>query len=220
MKFSRVLLPELKGALSESCPTTEHPHVYQTAVSIADSLNFDLEPSESDITSIYYVSGYVCRSLVNCTRCSFCKDLVISGDCENDINNNEASAFPDASVYMDAVNRGGLVKPTDYSFSLCVNMWKVFEEIRKRKELSKLFLKAQSQRILFLNVMESDLVCEKLGVEELFCFSKHDLRKLLTVRFFNCIAKNYVRELSAECEATKGAKRKVDKLSGFSRAAN
>ena len=82
------------------------------ADSIVDALQFDCFPSSSDANIFYYVSGYIARSIVRSTRCDYCKDS--------------------AATFLDAVNRGGLARPTDFTFSVTVHCWRVFEEIKSQ----------------------------------------------------------------------------------------
>jgi len=52
-----------------------------------------------------------------------------------------------AATFIDVVNRGGLSKPFDYAFTLCINSWRVYKEIQSSQEMA-------SQRLLFLQVMD------------------------------------------------------------------
>jgi len=54
-----------------------------------------------------------------------------------------------------------------------------------------------------------------LLVEDNYCFNGHDLKTLIVRRFFNCIAKNLVRELTTKANQqpdNPSKKRKISKL--------
>ena len=103
------------------------------------------------------------------------------------------------STFLDSINHGGLSKPSDYTFMLTVNCWRVFEEIRSTPNLMNQLLFASNQRSLFVKVMER-LVCKE-SVDELlvcdnYCLKGHNLKELLVRRFFNCVAKNLVKDIT------------------------
>ena len=188
---------------------------------IASSLVFSVIPTDNDLSTIYYVSGAVSRSVVRSTRCSHCKDELVSSD-----ELDDSDAVPSAAVeFLDSVNRGGLSKPTEYAFSVSVVCWRIFEEIRSSSSLSSQLLNSTSrQRSLFVKVVDrladnpfND--CQHLSLDN-YCVKGHDLKQLIAVRLFNCFAKNLVKSLTtAACprnSAQPTRKRKIAKLSSQS----
>ena len=188
---------------------------------IASSLVFSVIPTDNDLSTIYYVSGAVSRSVVRSTRCSHCKDELVSSD-----ELDDSDAVPSAAVeFLDSVNRGGLSKPTEYAFSVSIVCWRIFEEIRSSSSLSSQLLNSTSrQRSLFVKVVDrladnpfND--CQHLSLDN-YCVKGHDLKQLIAVRLFNCFAKNLVKSLTtAACprnSAQPTRKRKIAKLSSQS----
>ena len=82
-----------------------------------------------------------------------CRESLISTDCLEMLE-LVASLDYSASTFLDSVNRGGLSKPTEYTFTLTVNCWRVFEEILLTAELKSMLLDATSQKSLFCKVMD------------------------------------------------------------------
>jgi len=60
-----------------------------------------------------------------------------------------------------------------------------------------------------------------LLVEDNYCFKGHDLKTLIVRRFFNCVAKNLVRELTTKVNlqsSNPSKKRKLSKLQSLGAA--
>jgi len=77
-------------------------------------------------------------------------------------------------VFLDSVNRGRFLRPTDTTFMLVLRRWRVYEEIRRSSTLQKKLLGAANQRSLFVEVMgraqELDLnTVDDLIASEPFC---------------------------------------------------
>lgn len=89
----------------------------------------------------------------------------------------------------------------------------MYAEIKATNELKKILLTADNQRRLFINVMERAVVNDGLLAFGNYCTGGHDLQALIVQRFFNCVAKNLVKELSSAAnEDTTNQRRKIAKL--------
>jgi len=124
---------------------------------------------------------------------------------------------------MDTINRGGLKRPTDFTFLLTTHCWRVYEEIKSTSALMKQILSSTCQRNLFAKVMDRASCVQTFGhqpIDSNVCSNGHDLNRLIVQRFFNCVAKNLAKELTNKAnppsgQSTKSAKkRKIAKLSG------
>ena len=127
-----------------------------------------------------------------------------------------------AATLLEKVNRGGLTRPSEYTFILAVNCWRVFEEIKSTSTLKAQLLAAECQRSLFVKIIDrvTDITnCGQPLVSENYCVKSHDLKLLLVQRIFNCFAKNTIKQLNTE--ANEGSyqpakRRKIAKLSSSS----
>jgi hypothetical protein len=188
---------------------------------ISDKLTYQTWPTASDANIIYYVSGAVARSAVRSTRCNQCKSLLTdSGDIELQRHDEELSLSYSAATFLNAVNRGGMSKPSDYTFTQCINSWRVYKEIQSSQETRSHFLSASNQRLLFLQVMDRANTAEGvLLAEHNYCTKGHDLKTLIIRRIFNCLAKNVVKDLTNKANTTGEAsvknKRKINKQAVF-----
>jgi hypothetical protein len=92
---------------------------------------------DSDENSLFYVAGYFSRTISNNLKCQECKNLLISSDisyvhvvCEEDPNLSQEENDRRIS-YINEVNRGGLVYPSEQMFSACIFAWDFYQKIRK-----------------------------------------------------------------------------------------
>jgi hypothetical protein len=200
VKFSSFTLSEIDDAIesassssSQSCCQT---HDDVAADKVAGSLKCQVWPDASDANIVYYVSGYIARSVVRTTKCDHCKESLIEADNLERPELDESLKYS-ASTFLDSINRGGLSRPTDFCFVTTVHCWRVYEEIRSSAELKSILLSATNQRSVFVSIMERAMVNDQLLIEDNCCTKGHDLKTLVTRRFFNCVAKNLAKELTA-----------------------
>ena len=158
-------------------------------------------------------------------KCEHCKESLITTDPLEPIEIDGILDYT-AATFTDTINRGGLARPTDYAFLLAVHCWRVFDEIKATAGLMSPFLAAASHRILFCKIMERAACMQTFGhqpIDSNYCFNGHDLNQLIVTRFFNCVAKNLVKDITNKANTTSTdnadkRKRKVAKLSGATAA--
>jgi len=123
-----------------------------------------------------------------------------------------------ASSFLDAVNRGGLCKPAEFTFTMALLCYRVFEEIRHNVVLHDRFLRMSNHRSLFCKIIERACyvgTSEHEPIEANVCVNGHDLNKLVAQRMFNCFAKNLVKSLTNKANSASthlSQKRKIAKL--------
>ena len=212
LRFSEFSVSEIDDAIQ--LETAAHQAYDHTADTIVDSLTYTHHPSSSDATTVYYVSGAIARSAFRTTKCDNCKELLTNTSDDEELRFDDEFSY-DVSTFLDVINRGGLCRPSEYTFTLAVHCWRVYDEIRASDELKKLLLSADNQRSLFIKVMERATVNDSLLAFGNYCTAGHDLQQLIVQRFFNCVAKNLVKELTSSANADRDSttqKRKVAKL--------
>lgn len=129
-----------------------------------------------------------------------------------------------ASTFLETINRGGLARPTDYTFMVAVNCWRVFEAIRASSDLKNQLLQATNQKSVFCKTIDRvtvDQLCDPVLVRDNMCVKGHDLKYLLVSRFFNCVAKNLAKDLTnkeqrSSLKVRQSNRRKVAKLTSNS----
>ena len=98
-------------------------------------------------------------------------------------------------------------------FQLCILCWRVFYEIKLNSDLRKEFLAFNNQRSVFRELM--NIIALGDFSEYFFgkshCTNGHDLISEISMRFFNCMCKNFVHDISV-ASSEKVVKRKIAKL--------
>jgi hypothetical protein len=221
LKFSHVSLDEIDETIKVANADVASSSVHDDNIAdeIVENLACGKTPSASDANIIYYISGYIARSVFRITKCEHCKEAL---SCAEDIQpptlELDDSLPYEAQTFFDRVNRGGLQAPTEFVFTLCVHCWSVYEEIRSSSNLMSKLLSGENHCSLFCKVMDR-ATCHPsvidLGLNNYMCTRGHDLTKLVVHRFFNCTAKNLVQEMTNKANPhneplTK--RRKIDKL--------
>ena len=222
LKFSGLTLPEIDDAVqhlqSSEAPESCDDMPDSLPFSIAQSLTYSHMPSSTEVNIIYYVSGYIARSVVHTTRCEHCRMALVERDDLQPLEIDE-SLDVQSSTLLDSINRGGLSKPTEYTLMTVVSCWRVYQEIKLAPDLFSKILSAKSQRLLFTTVMD---VATTDGGDQFaadnFCLKNHSLKPLIAQRFFNCVAKNLVREMTQAANVhVPSKKRKIAKLQSTAR---
>ena len=216
LKYSSISLAEIKKAVKANSFCTEA--ILLQAESIQAELLFNVIPTENDAAIIFYVCGYCCRSLVNSNRCNACKEAIVEAVDEELPMLNE-NIPPRAINFFNEINRGGLWKPTAGIFQIGILCWKIFAELSKT-DLKQTFLTSDHQRDVFkeiVNVSFHDGCVVSPWSVAARCNNGHSLIDGLAIRFFNCMCKNLVRDVS-EKESMRAA-RKIRKLTGKRNAA-
>jgi len=110
-----------------------------------------------------------------------------------------------AATFLNNINQGGLICPTVYLFELAVHCWCVFEEMTASADLMSQFLAAVQHCSLFSKIIDraSPALCQYSSIDVIHscCTVGHDLKELIVQRFFVCMAKNLVKELTNKASA-------------------
>jgi len=80
LKFSGISLTEIDSVLHTEMVNQSLSDDAKTADTITEALTFDRFPSTSDANIIFYVSGYIARSIIRTTKCDHCKESLVTTD--------------------------------------------------------------------------------------------------------------------------------------------
>ncbi len=122
-------------------------------------------------------------------------------------------------IFCQQISRGGLVSPTALAFAVCLKCWHCFATIKMSPCLKTTFLSLENhkrgfQKIISVQVQGDDDLTELL-IGRTHCESGHQILEHLAERFFNCLVKNFAKELTTECNNlynVRKGKRKIDKM--------
>ena len=125
----------------------------------------------------------------------------------------ETENLPSARTFLESVNRGGLLYPSDISYQLCLKCWQIFNQLKQLPHLMNDFVNADA-KACFVMIVEQivdadadlDSICATLP-----CENGHSLGARIGTRFFNCLVKNYVGEISTNTLLLDRRKRQLAK---------
>ena len=184
---------------------------------IMDSLSVGspLHTSHSDVNVVYYVAGFIAKSLTKSIKCSFC--LNILGNKHEDISVLIEEDLPvDCQVFLDNTNRGGLMKPSDIVRIACTGTWEFYQAIMDNPDGQKYFLACKNHRSVFyecllLYLNSTDTCTDMLTF---CCEQDHSFNLILrkiAEKFFNVVAKNFVSETNSTTHSLNKRKPKAVK---------
>ena len=143
------------------------------------------------------------RLVIRSTRCDQCISLLTDPENIAPIREDEELSLNYSSAtFLDAVNRGGRSKASDYTFTLCINSWRVYKEMQSSHEMTSRFLSSSNQRLLFLQVMDRATTSDDVVLaEDNYCTKGHDLKTVVPRRLSNCLAENLVKDFTNSTNA-------------------
>ena len=167
---------------------------------------------------MYYVAGYIGRSLIKSMKGISCDELVSTGKCklvvnfEVDGNTNDLEKGA-KDEFFSLVNRGGLIKPSDLLFVTCDYAAPFFKYIKSKEYIFNMLINASNSRSVFSShfmkkIEDNDETAALLNDE---CRSNHSFRLLvpqIAMKIFNIVAKNFINERNDNIH--KERKRKVN----------
>ena len=152
--------------------------------------------SENDANLIFYVSGYIARSIYHLRRCSSCKVLLVNSDNPPPL---PFCDFEEHSKLFEMANQDGLAQPTEFCFvvtTLAVHYY--YSLLSNDAAKAKLFA-CLNQRPAFLQAVETvvkDSPNFRSTVNQL-CLKGHSNFAFMINCAFNCFAKNELKRLNA-----------------------
>ena len=177
--------------------------------------DFQLCQRQSEDASItFYVAGYISREMIKKSKCKDCHPLFsengesLAVDVVNDL---ECEAEIKAgNSFIDAISRGGLIKPSNLVFITCLHASELFIFMKKDDCMRKVLLASKNARALFQEVFLAKLgeADATNAILSSICASKHKFRchaKFIAGVMFNFFASNMAKEYNNEIH--KGRKR-------------
>ena len=171
---------------------------------LSEDITVDMFNAEANI--IYYVAGFIARALKKISKCQKCIDIF---GCDEETTGLDIHGLDeDCTLFVNSINRGGLVKTSEIIYSSCIASWNIYKKIMDNEEAKACFLSCKLQRKVFLNVVltevESDSkYCEILNVS---CMENHSFRGnfvCVVETFFNVMAKNFASDINSTVHVNK-----------------
>ena len=184
MKYSNLDLQDLKGIFKD-INTAETAAIDSEANLLLDKICTDLNANyvtEDDKAILFYISGYICRSLTKQVKCASCHKLLVkdsatpsltlASDCPHD--ENEVTSKEN---FLNTINRGGLCTPAN-----------------PRSIFLKVFIEtiSSNENTAYL----CDIMCEHSHPFRIFL-------ERIAKTHFNMGSKNYVSEINSRIHSQK-----------------
>ena len=168
--------------------------------------------SETDANVIFFVSGYVGRSICRRRKCLPCKDILVK--------NVQAPQVVDCipaeyKQLFEMADRGGLSEPTELSFAITVLAVQCYTAILSDNDAKQKLFCMINQRSAFIGAVSKKLEADDFGtVLQRSCDAGHQNFELILATTFNCFAKNELKRLNAPKVAPSlmSSNRKIRKL--------
>ena len=207
LKYSQIFIAEIDIIVKTKC--TSNNKLMATAEALQAELLFNILPTENDAAVIFYVTGYCCKSLVKSTRCVECKTATVATIVEYVPPLTTMHEY--ANKFFDGINCGGLRKPTTELYEIGCLCWKVFAELCN-SDLKKSFLSAENQQEIFKEIVNISYFNDDVAFRSLpvLCSNGHNIVEGVSIRFYNCMCKNLICQLTEK--GRRGTSAKIRKL--------
>lgn len=213
LKFSQISLQEIDDVIMNQADLIDNDSTISLQEVAEDmTITMTMEPDQSDLIVIYYVSGACARSVFRTHKCESCKETLVKDKRAHEFNCEDTQEI---SQFLKNIDRGGLNEPCDHTFQLCIVAWKIFYEITSSFELRTKFLNSSNQRSLFCYLVSEAISNQfDMFIGNTHCTNGHDIVRSLSRSFFNCLAKNFVNNGIQSSDETRNGKleRKTKKL--------
>jgi hypothetical protein len=236
VKHGQVSLQEVREVFKESNEAEKQKILSDCAV-LLDSLpidslsgSFELEKGEEGI--VYFIAGYIARSLLKTVKCDGCVNLLRKNEAipllefEEDVENTESAAAREArEAYLDLINSGGLVSPSDLVNVASVHALQLKKVIFDNGDAQRIFLESGCPRDVFVKCYTNMLQRESTTIALLNqkCENGHnfdDFVPKIASRVFNIFSKNFISEINDKIHVSRkrggnqegSTSRKISKL--------
>ena len=118
--------------------------------------------------------------------------------------------------FVDEINRGGLVKPSDLVYAICALAWDIYLQIMENSEAKSVFVSSKMHRSVFVSIVHAQAIDDTKYVDilETSCLRNHrfgGLSSKILSKFFNVMCKNFVSEVNSTVHTLKKRRKKDDK---------
>ena len=138
-----------------------------------------------DNNIIYYVAGFIARSLKKTVKCK---------ECSNILGNNEEISMPtvaditdDCDQFLNTINWRGLIKSSDIIFISCIASRKVVRSIMDNDDCKSYLLACKYQRPVFVKCLLTHIKDTYSGILATTCTKLHTFGTII-----NRVAENLV----------------------------
>ena len=219
LKYSNLNMLEVKLVFKENNEAIRR-QIKQDASAFLEDMEFRFKLGNTtleDNAILFYLSGYIARSIRKTGKCSSCNNLLIKDGASVSVNfeqmENDENVVSCKKRFFDMVNCGGLCNPSDAIFMATLHAQELFNKIFDDADTRSRFLKFKNPRAVFMECFtEKILSCENTASLGLIkCAQGHrfiTLMEIASQKIFNIGGKNYVNDLNSKIHSQRKNKRK------------
>ena len=127
-------------------------------------------------------------------------------------------ATEDCQYFLDLVNRGGLMKPSDIVFAVCCVAWEVYARIMESYDAKSYFLACKMQRKVFIKsvLIETRSHYTYSSILETSCLQDHPFENIfvnIVTKLFNVMCKKFASEVNSAVHKDKKRMNKQTNIS-------
>jgi len=225
VKFSPLTMAEIRDCMADQKGEEEEEEEIEIGGlrSMLEEESLDVEICDNrDDTVLFYVAETQLKQLQSCAKCA---SVVCKATAQPEVifNDNEPTEHEESTLrekFLQQVNRGGFVTPSDVMFLFCLHADKLKTVLFADENAKKAFLACSSPKNAF-----AALLLLKLEEREGFLFPNecelgHSLKatwKKSARSFCNCVFKNFVAEVNDREHAKRKRQEKGDGKSSCNR---
>ena len=167
LKYSNLNMLEVKLVFKENNEAIRR-QIKQDASAFLEDMEFRFKLGNTtleDNAILFYLSGYIARSIRKTGKCSSCNNLLIKDGASVSVNfeqmENDENVVSCKKRFFDMVNCGGLCNPSDAIFMATLHAQELFNKIFDDADTRSRFLKFKNPRAVFMECFtEKILSCE------------------------------------------------------------
>lgn len=167
------------------------------ADNIVDNLNKDIgidcmEPSDQNV--LFYIAGFMAKSLQSLLRCVSCSSNLIASDKQPKIQFESAGDQGSMTQFLDSLNRGGLKTPSDLCYLSCLYIYNFFNALIGNRTTRIELLETQHSRSIFCEAIFIGASSNIQGLFDCSCAKGHPFKNVMRKigeKLFNILMKNW-----------------------------
>ncbi len=217
LKFSKMPLGILKESLEQEEDDEESSQAQFLLLALLDKDELVLNcENDEDKRIMFYIAGYLARSLSKKTTCKECVALIKEDKGMTQLRveeeDNAGDRSLDAAKFLEQINRGGLSYPSDLLYIISLHVWTFYSEVESKKEALEFLLQASQPRRIFVSSFLSlwKNVDETRSISDVKCLSGHEFQAHLSPivnKLFNLFTKNLCSDMNSNIRVDSKRKR-------------
>ena len=189
IKFEDFEGPLKRIKAAEQVKTSKEYMIFLDRLSECESI----ELSETQLKPIVFISGYSAKKVCPKISCVTCRAKLSRGKMSS--GNVDLNNMNNCYSYINELDRGGLLYPTDFLTAIVSEAFKVFQWLINSKDLETTFISLKNQRNALFSLIDARMESLKLGRDKCSKCKKESkpLLMMCLARIVNIFLNNYAK---------------------------